>query len=197
MTNAFLILFGFLTLLGGLYFVCGKAGLLIVDPKPDATHDKNSVDEIRYRVRSDALLTQNELGFVPKLDKAARLLLDELGPLRVLAKVNLADLLEPGNAFNQSQRVAQRNRIDRQHVNFILVDEHWKPVCAIELDDSSHRRSNAKKRDAKKDAALRIANLPLVRVTARDLVETVVQNVGDRVRSSSRTGEQGHTRQTS
>ncbi|MEM9165904.1 MAG: DUF2726 domain-containing protein [Planctomycetota bacterium] len=125
-------------------------------------------DAPQYRVRQNALLSESELNFARELDAAARLLLDSHGPVRVAAKVNLADLLSP--ACQRGSNTPYRswlNSIDRKHVDFVLVDADWKPVCAIELDDKSHNRPAASKNDATKDNAFHTAGLPFIRVATK------------------------------
>jgi very-short-patch-repair endonuclease len=51
------------------------------------------------------------------------------------------------------------------HVDFVLADASTlEPRLAIELDDRSHGRPEAKERDAFKDAVLAAAGMPLLRV---------------------------------
>jgi predicted RNA-binding Zn-ribbon protein involved in translation (DUF1610 family) len=54
------------------------------------------------------------------------------------------------------------------HSDFLLCDKQtMKPLCAIELDDSSHTSDKAKQADAKKDKAFASAELPLFRFPAK------------------------------
>ncbi len=79
----------------------------------------------------------------------------------VFAKVRLNDLIEATGEARQ----ATNNRINRQHVDFVLLSQpEFKPVMVIELDGASHESRAQQTRDAKKDAALRAAGLPLVRL---------------------------------
>ncbi|MEM8757176.1 MAG: DUF2726 domain-containing protein [Planctomycetota bacterium] len=150
----------------------------------------------RYRVREDAVLTQAERNFSRHLERAARSLLDDLGPLRVLAKVNLADLLEPDCA-NGKRGSPEAKRwfswwqsINRQHADFVLVDDDWLPVCVIELDDSSHRRSTNRKRDDKKDDAFASARLPSIRFEGKITLDSggMADAIRARVAESRATG---------
>lgn len=60
------------------------------------------------------------------------------------------------------------NRIDRKHVDFVLCDRQTLAVVAIiELDDSSHKRSRAKRGDETKNKALAAAGIPMVRIAAK------------------------------
>ena len=60
------------------------------------------------------------------------------GDCVVLAKVRLADLIEANERHPQWQ--ANFNRIRSKHVDFVLCDNWLRPLLAIELDDSSHKR---------------------------------------------------------
>ena len=80
--------------------------------------------------------------------------------------VRLADLvyIERGTEKRQSYF----NRIQSKHIDFVLCDRNdIKPILAIELDDSSHRRADRIARDEFVDNALAQAGLPLLRVPVR------------------------------
>jgi hypothetical protein len=82
----------------------------------------------------------------------------------VLVKVNLGDLFYASTG-DYGQNMAYRNRIARKHVDFLLCDpETVRPLLAIELDDSSHNRSDRKQRDRFVDGVFAAARLPLVHV---------------------------------
>jgi very-short-patch-repair endonuclease len=81
-------------------------------------------------------------------------------PVTVMSKVRLNDLVEP---FGDN-RQATNNRINRMHVDFVLLSQpDFQPILGIELDGSSHQRQAQQTRDAKKDAAFKAAGLPLLR----------------------------------
>ena len=61
------------------------------------------------------------------------------------------------------------NRINRMSLDFVVCRKDSSVVAAIELDDRSHLRSEAQVRDAKKDAVLRAAGIPLFRWQASRL----------------------------
>ena len=111
-----------------------------------------------YRVRDD-FLSPAEASFYRVLRLAA-------GERFIICpKVRLGDLLFV--AEGKSGQGA-RNRIDRKHLDFVLLNpETLRPVAALELDDSSHSRASAKASDEFKDRALAAVGLPLVRVPVR------------------------------
>jgi Protein of unknown function (DUF2726) len=113
-------------------------------------------DDLPYQ-KAERLLTPAERTFYDALRKAID------GRWSILAKVRLGDLLEV--PYGTMNRRLYRNKIDRKHVDFVLCAAHdFAPLLVIELDDSSHDRWDAQRRDAVKDAALRAAGLPLLRV---------------------------------
>jgi very-short-patch-repair endonuclease len=82
-------------------------------------------------------------------------------PMVVMSKVRLNDLIE---ADGENKR-SMNNRINGMHVDFVLLSQpEFKPLLVIELDGSSHLGEIQQTRDTKKDAALKIAGLPLVRL---------------------------------
>lgn len=57
-----------------------------------------------------------------------------------------------------------QNRIGQQRVDFLAcLRRDMSTVAAIELDDPSHEKAEAQRRDAKKDKSLSDANVPLIR----------------------------------
>ncbi len=131
-----------------------------------------------YR-RVDSLLTEAERSFYGVLVRVVD------GDLAVFPKVRLADLLWlPERARD---RRAHLNRVTSKHVDFVLCERRTlAPLLAIELDDSSHRARERRRRDSFLDGALRAAGLPLLRVAARrryppgELAELVRRSLGSR-----------------
>jgi hypothetical protein len=120
----------------------------------------SSRDEPDYRLRDD-FLSRAELTFLGVLrvavgDRAA-----------VLCKVNLGDLFFSPRRWRER---IDRNRINRKHVDFLLCDSGtMKPLCAIELDDSSHDREDRIARDAFVDGVFASAGLALLHVRVRQV----------------------------
>lgn len=76
-------------------------------------------------------------------------------------KVRLADLCQPANKDN----IVSFNKVARKHVDFVVSDIRTnKVLCAIELDDCSHQKSDAIKRDNDKNYALKSAGIPIIRI---------------------------------
>lgn len=104
---------------------------------------------------------------------AERSFLGVLEPLlprevRVFGKVRLEDFLGVKSGLERGERQAARNRINRKHVDFLLVRAtDLAPVAGIELDDSSHDEDNRKDRDQFVDAVFASAGLPLLHVPAQ------------------------------
>lgn len=130
--------------LGFLFNLFGRGGAAVPAPPP-------------YQLRNDALLTERELKFYGALRLAVG------NTYTICPKIRLADIFEV-RPFSQ----AYHNKIDRKHVDFLLCDPvTLRPIAGVELDDSTHQRADAQKRDADKDAAFRAGGLPLIRIPAR------------------------------
>lgn len=113
-----------------------------------------------YR-RVDALLTPAERSFYEVL----RPLAEERG-LHVFPKVRLPDLLFVPRGVDDWR--TYQNRIQQKHLDFVLCESRMiRPVLAVELDDSSHRRSDRAERDNLVDEILEGAGLPILRVAVR------------------------------
>jgi len=131
-------------------------------------------------LRKDYLLTQAERSLFGVLSEAVD------NRYLVFAKVRLADLvwLPKGTESRQSHF----NRIQSKHIDFVICDRTAiRPLLCIELDDSSHGRSDRQVRDEFVDAALIAAGLPLLRVRAKkaynvaelkDLIDGAIQTAG-------------------
>jgi hypothetical protein len=110
--------------------------------------------------RKDYLLTKAERAFFGVLPQAVG------SQYFIFAKVRLADLvfIPRGTESRQSHF----NRIRSKHIDFVLCDPQVvRPLLAIELDDSSHKRSDRRVRDEFVDSALDAAGLPILHVAAR------------------------------
>lgn len=92
-----------------------------------------------YRLK-DEFITETEFKFYKALKKVAYEL-----KLNLFTQVALNRILVVNNRRNQQQL---RNRIDKKSIDFVLYDEKTKKIIVcIELDDSSHKRTDRKQRD--------------------------------------------------
>lgn len=130
-------------------------------------------EQLPYRQRDD-FLSAAELSFYRVLVMA----LD--GSHLVCPKVNLADIFFVARP-NENQ--SYRNKIDRKHVDFLLLDPTtMKPIMGVELDDASHARRDRQDRDEFVDQVFEAAGMPLVRVRAAASYSP--QNIADLVRQT-------------
>ena len=107
-------------------------------------------------MRSERFLSPAELVFLAALGIAVGDRYD------IFAKVRLLDLV----SFKAEQgRQAAFNRVQAKQIDFLLCDRAMsRPVLAIELDDSSHQRSDRQSRDAFVEQVLEVIGLPALRV---------------------------------
>lgn len=110
--------------------------------------------------RKDYLLSKGERAFFVALQQAIG------GRCLIFSKVRLADLVFIPSGTKKRQ--SYFNRIQSKHIDFVLCNhDAVRPMLAIELDDSSHRRADRRDRDDFVDAALSAAGLPMLRVPAQ------------------------------
>lgn len=84
----------------------------------------------------------------------------------VFAQVHLPTILDH-KVTGQNWRGAFRH-IDEKSIDFVLCDKAYiSPVLAIELDDSSHTRTDRQERDKIVEQMLDSAGLPLLRFKAQ------------------------------
>lgn len=85
----------------------------------------------------------------------------------VWARVALGDLFYVKNSDYDLYR-SYTNRIDREHVDFLLCQPGTlRPLVGVELDDGSHHRPGRREREAFVAQVFAVANLPLVRMPSR------------------------------
>lgn len=92
----------------------------------------------------------------------------------VAGKVRLADIIEPRRGMSRQHFIASLNRVACKHVDFLVCDKNtYQPLYVIELDDSSHNRSDRRRRDRFVDSALAQAGIAVVRIRARASYDAV------------------------
>lgn len=116
------------------------------------------------------LLTGNELYFYLQLKPIA----DKLG-LSVIAKVRMADLVQPNYRRNDRAYYYFFNRIKAKHVDFALCKpDNLHVELLIELDDSSHNRADRVARDEFIEEVYEITGYTLLRIYSDDDIESLV-----------------------
>lgn len=87
----------------------------------------------------------------------------------VLPQVQLCRFVEVQNVPG---RLAVLNRYNRLSADFVICNAEAVVERVVELDDRSHNREIARNRDAKKDAVLNAAGIPVVRFQAKAIPST-------------------------
>jgi hypothetical protein len=83
----------------------------------------------------------------------------------IFAQVRVVDLCE---VLDRPGSRGAVNRIDRRHVDFVLCHPRtFKPMVAVELDDSTHDRPDRRRKDAFLDEVFRVMGMKLVRQRVR------------------------------
>ena len=138
-------------------------------------NDKESAEikksTYRYFARN-AIMTERENKFFQQLNEI-------LGnKWFVIPQVHLSALLNH-KVKGQNWKAAFRH-INGKSVDFVLLSkETMKPICAIELDDSTHNYKNRAERDAEVERIFTEAKLPLARfknpekLSRQDIVNTI------------------------
>lgn len=121
----------------------------------------SSPDALPYNLKP-ALFSPAERSFLGVLDQA-------IGKhYRIFGKVRLADVIEPKRGLSASNRQSAFNPISAKHFDFLLCNkDDLAVVCAIELDDKSHRTTSRQQRDAFLGDLCQAVGLPLLRIQAK------------------------------
>lgn len=104
----------------------------------------------------ETLLTRAELKFFSVLSAVTK---NKYG---ISCKVRLADII---NCSEQNWHRGYGPKISSKHIDFVLFDIKTSDIIlCIELDDKSHNRPDRIKRDHFVNKALKVSNVPLLRV---------------------------------
>jgi hypothetical protein len=127
-------------------------------PQPRTSYKSGSAP-LPY-IRATALLTKGERAFWHPLLRAID------GRYRLFCKVRLADVVRcPPDRRDEGRWF---RKIGRYHVDFVVCDSKTTaPLLVIELDDRGHRERIRRDRDSFKDAVLKAAGIPILRVPAQ------------------------------
>lgn len=113
-------------------------------------------EKLPYEKRDD-FLSYSELSFYKVINQA----IDE--NIIVCPKVSLKDIFFV-KSNDRSDFRTYHNKIDRKHVDFLLCKaENMVPICGIELDDSSHQKTDRIHRDRFVNRVFEVSGLPLLR----------------------------------
>jgi hypothetical protein len=119
----------------------------------------------QQRQSDDALLPYARQPLLTAAERAFFDVLTAAAPhdWHIFAQVRLANLVQITPGTPDWQR--HFNRIQAKCVDFVLCEPHGLvPQLVVELDDSSHQRTDRKARDAFVDDVLAVAGLPILHV---------------------------------
>ncbi|GGB86459.1 hypothetical protein GCM10011352_10450 [Marinobacterium zhoushanense] len=139
---------------------------VLIAQKRNAGASNQDTGDYRYRQRK-TLFTAAERSFLGVLDSII-----DPQQHRIFGKVRVADLIEPERSHNSKRNRSQWqkafNRISAKHFDFVICKaDDLTPVCAIELDDASHKQSKRQQRDELLEKVCGQVGLALVRVPAQ------------------------------
>jgi len=138
---------------GCLGFILQAIGIL-----PKQEEETLSEDLLPYAQRDD-FLSSAELSFYKVLGQVIG------DSVIVCPKVSLKDIFFVKTG-DRSSFSSYNNKIHLKHVDFLICNKDtMKPICGIELDDSSHAKQNRVERDEFVDKVFQTAGLRLIRFT--------------------------------
>jgi hypothetical protein len=132
------------------------AATVTLPPPPPPQMDLHTGEAARYS-RKASILTK------PEQRVYHALLLAVGSDFQVMSKVRLWDFLWLEN--DPPERSKHLSRLSCRHVDFLLCEPRTlKPLLAVELDDSSHKKPEAVAADRYKNELFTAAGLPLLRL---------------------------------
>lgn len=138
---------------------------------------KSTATDYPYQSKK-TLFTPAERSFLGVLNQAVE------GSALIFGKVRVADVVEPIKGLSRSGRQTAFNKISGKHFDFILCHkDDLSIVCAIELDDQSHRFKKRQQRDEFLKNLCGAAGIPLVQIPAKSgyVVSEVKQLIAPRI----------------
>lgn len=118
--------------------------------------DSEEREYLPYAKRDD-FLSFSEASFY----KVLHLVLNS--EVMICPKVGLKEIFFV-NLKDKSDFRTYHNKIDRKHVDFLLCNvKDMKPICGIELDDTSHKRADRVARDRFVNELFEATGVPLLR----------------------------------
>lgn len=159
-----------------IYIVVAFVILLFIDfatRKLFTNKESAEIKKSTYRYfAKNTIMTERENKFFKQLNE----ILDN--KWFVIPQVHLSALLNH-KVKGQNWKAAFRH-INGKSVDYVLLSkETMKPICAIELDDSTHNYKNRVERDAEVERIFAEAKLPLARfknpekLSRQDIVNTI------------------------
>ena len=117
----------------------------------------------RSDIRADVYRPQEQLFSAAEVHFLAALDQSIEPEHRVFGKVRLADLVSIKSGLSPSRRQIALNRVAQKHIDFVVcAGASLTPICAIELNDSSHKSSHAMRRDDFVASVCAQVGIPLV-----------------------------------
>lgn len=87
---------------------------------------------------------------------------------KIFGKVRVADVAVPKKGLSRSDWQKAFNKISRKHFDFLLCsNDNLSVICAIELNDSSHKTEKRIKRDEFLSGVCNAAQIPLIQVPVK------------------------------
>lgn len=119
----------------------------------------------RKQATLGSIFSKKSYFFTPAERKFYSVLVEAVGDeVIVFGQCRVADLID----VDSKKYFGAFNRIKSKHVDFVLVEKSdFSLLCAIELDDKSHRRFDRVKRDKFLDDLFAQVGLPLFRFKVR------------------------------
>ncbi|UTW11630.1 DUF2726 domain-containing protein [Marinobacterium rhizophilum] len=110
----------------------------------------------------ECLLTDDQIHFLEVLEQAVG------ADHRVLLRVPLADVITVDDSLHGRALETALARLHGRQFNFLVCTQAaLEPVCAVELDEPSPRRTKLPRRDLQLDAICEQAGLPLLRIASQ------------------------------
>ena len=119
---------------------------------------EKSFQKLPYKKRN--LMTESELNFFRQLEQKYN------SQYYIIPQVLLSSIIDVDLPKRFFAYRGYRSKIDKKTIDFVLFDkQNYNPVLAIELDDSTHSKSEAERNDNFKNGVFNKVGIKLTRVS--------------------------------
>lgn len=82
---------------------------------------------------------------------------------RIFFKVRVVDVIDTSTELRKEARDEVFNTVNKWHFDFVITDDNFRILGAVELDDASHDKEERRERDKVMNAACKNAGVTLYR----------------------------------
>ena len=156
--NDFIVTYFMVAIIVGIIILFYNKNKTPIKPKP-----QNAPQPLNKDYKRKSCLTNTEMFFYRHLRKLVK---DEY---KIDPQIVISSIID-------TNEIANKNKINRKTVDFVIRDENLNTILAIELDDKSHDRYDRMQRDYFVNQVFQNAGIPLIHIKTSRSYEAEIKN---------------------